>query len=150
MAICRNETATAFERTVILRRIADFVPHMTLGEESFIQRRAVLETIIFECIWTVSLCYDLYPDMSSELVWLSEQRSVVTALNQQVITTWTFPTPQGPVRLNITIGHTGPNWQAFVTVTTSDGFSERFLDSGSGHPVRGPLIAQIKRINGIT
>jgi hypothetical protein len=108
-----------------------YFAHDTGAEESFLRRRNELSIRIFECIWTTQLCYDIRGAMSTKVESRSGELRADTVLNQQILETWTYDTPKGAVTLNITIGHTGPNWQPFITVTTSDGFSERFLDTAS-------------------
>jgi hypothetical protein len=122
---------------------------MTPQEQSFVARRQALFTRITECVITVELCYDLRSNYHGRVDWLSGERTFATPLNQQFIESWTYKTTSREVTLDVVLGHTGPNWQVFITVTTTDGFSERFLDDGQTFPVRPVLIREIKRINNV-
>jgi hypothetical protein len=61
------------------------------------------------------------------------------------VTEWNFDIGNGKIfALNVTVGHTGP-WVPFVTVTTSDGYSKRFLDDWESFSMRPALIEQMRQ-----
>jgi hypothetical protein len=123
---------------------------MTPQEETFSRRRHEIFRSVFETVMTMEICFDLRADYQGQLISLSGDLNMTTLRNQQFLERWDFRTPSGIVSLSVTIGADGPDWNPFVTVTTSDGkASKRFDYSREGHFARPFLIEQIKRINGI-
>jgi hypothetical protein len=128
----------------------NFLFGMTPQEQAFAQRRTHIETLIQECLMCLDIAFDLRPDTHIRLISLDDALRADTLLNQQILISWLYRTPNGEISLDVTIGADGPNWQPFVTVTTSDGqASERFAYSSDSNPARPFIIRQVKRINGI-
>ena len=123
---------------------------MTIEEQRFVQKRSELMTRTSECLMTAEKLLGL-----RHLSTGNHCQSIDGVLGggphseQQYIFNQVYDTPKGVITLEVAVSPRA-NWASVVTLTTTDGFTQAFEKGEDFIQLRTQLIAQLKRIHGLT